>query len=353
MERQTIFEPNFKKIHNIFLVFAVFLVISVLFYLAFFTDGIKQAKAGVSQNISGWAWGDNFGWISFNCTDTDTCGSVNYGVNTAINGDMSGYAWSDNVGWMTFNESDLAGCPSGACKAKLSGNNLQGWARALSYGDGWDGWVSLNGPGYGIVLNGNNFEGFAWDASDISGQAIGSGWINFNPSFGGVTVTPTTVPSVDLTANPTSVAVGENSTISWTSANATSCEASVGWSGSKALSGSEIVGPHTSDTVYRITCNNALSSASDDTTVFVSSLSSTYQCSDSIDNDGDVKIDAADPGCYDTGEYDPIDDDETDTLPQCSNFFDDDGDGLIDYPNEPGCSSANDNKELNITFEEF
>src|SRR3989339_401868 len=110
MKGQTIFEPNFKKIHNILLVFVVFLVISALFYSAFFTDGIKQAKAGVSQNISGWAWGDNFGWI------------------------------------------------------------------------------------------------------------------NFNPSFGGVTVTPTTVPSVDLTANPTSVAVGENSTISWTSANATSCE---------------------------------------------------------------------------------------------------------------------------------
>ena len=107
MKGQTIFEPNFKKIHNIFLVFAVFLVISVLFYSAFFTDGIKQAKAGVSQNISGWAWGDNFGWISFNCTDTDTCGSVNYGVNTAINGDMSGYAWSDNIGWISFNSSDL------------------------------------------------------------------------------------------------------------------------------------------------------------------------------------------------------------------------------------------------------
>ncbi|PIT96798.1 hypothetical protein COT82_01255 [Candidatus Campbellbacteria bacterium CG10_big_fil_rev_8_21_14_0_10_35_52] len=351
MKRQTIFEPNFKKIHNIFFIFAVFLAISVLFYSTFFTDGIKQAKAGISQNVSGWAWGDNFGWISFNCTDTDICGSVDYGVNTAIDGDMSGYAWSDNAGWITFNESDLVNCPSGACKAKLAGNNLQGWARALSYGDGWDGWISLNGLGYGITLNGNNLEEFAWDSSDINGQAIGHGWINFNPSFGGVIVTPDTAIAVDLNANPTTVASGDNSTLSWTSENAISCVASVGWSGSKALSGSEVVGPHTSDTVYRITCNNALSSANDDATVFVSSL--TYQCSDGIDNDGDGKIDVADPGCYDTGAYDPTDDNETDTLSQCSNFFDDDGDGLIDYPNDPGCSGASDSKEFNIIFEEF
>ena len=85
--------------------------------------------------------------------------------------------------------------------------------------------------------------------------------------------------------------------------------------------------------------------------MFVSSA--TYQCSDGIDNDGNGKIDAADPGCYDTGAFDPSDDNETDTLSQCSNFFDDDTDGLIDYPNDPGCSSASDNKELNITFEEF
>jgi uncharacterized repeat protein (TIGR01451 family) len=32
-------------------------------------------------------------------------------------------------------------------------------------------------------------------------------------------------------------------------------------------------------------------------------------------------------------------------LPQCSDGIDNDGDGLIDFPNDPGCSSANDNDE--------
>ena len=37
----------------------------------------------------------------------------------------------------------------------------------------------------------------------------------------------------------------------------------------------------------------------------------------------------------------------TQAYPQCSNNKDDDGDGLIDYSNDPGCSSASDNDEYN------
>ena len=41
--------------------------------------------------------------------------------------------------------------------------------------------------------------------------------------------------------------------------------------------------------------------------------------------------------------YDPIID-----TPNCNNTFDDDGDGFADYPDDPGCSSANDATELEI-----
>jgi len=34
------------------------------------------------------------------------------------------------------------------------------------------------------------------------------------------------------------------------------------------------------------------------------------QCNDNVDNDGDGLIDEDDPGCYDSGIYDPLDDDE-------------------------------------------
>ena len=64
------------------------------------------------------------------------------------------------------------------------------------------------------------------------------------------------------------------------------------------------------------------------------------QCGDGVDNDGDGKIDfPADPGCSSA-----TDDNETDP-PACSDGIDNDGDGKIDFPADPGCSSAADTDE--------
>ena len=71
----------------------------------------------------------------------------------------------------------------------------------------------------------------------------------------------------------------------------------------------------------------------------------TYQCSDSIDNDGDGLIDfPSDPGCAS-----PTDNSELNFTPtyQCSDGADNDGDGLTDFPSDPGCSSTFDNDEFN------
>ncbi len=60
-------------------------------------------------------------------------------------------------------------------------------------------------------------------------------------------------------------------------------------------------------------------------------------CADGNDNDGDGAIDyPADPGCTSAD-----DSDETDP-PQCSDGKDNDGDGLIDFPDDKGCESASD-----------
>lgn len=74
-----------------------------------------------------------------------------------------------------------------------------------------------------------------------------------------------------------------------------------------------------------------------------------FQCSDGIDNDSDQLIDDLDPGCYDTGQYDPTDNDENDTLPECSDNFDNDSDGEIDFPQDDGCTDAADNDETDMT----
>ena len=78
------------------------------------------------------------------------------------------------------------------------------------------------------------------------------------------------------------------------------------------------------------------------------------QCSDGVDNDGDGRIDFPnDPGC--TGPTDDSEaggDDGGDTDPggdrgdaECEDGRDNDGDGRVDFPDDPGCSSRSDDSE--------
>jgi hypothetical protein len=155
------------------------LITIFLLIFSFLISG--KTIAGTEHNVEGWAWSENVGWISFNCLNQNSCGTVNYGVNlnpsTKI---FSGYAWSENVGWITFNESQLSGCPQAPCRAWLgSDNKVYGWARALANGGGWDGWISLrnDSKNYGVWLDTSTFpqefRGFAWSDMVI-------GWISFN-----------------------------------------------------------------------------------------------------------------------------------------------------------------------------
>lgn len=137
--------------------------------------------------MTGWAWSDNIGWISFSCVNDGTCGTTsNYGFSVAADGAISGYAWSDNVGWISANTADVSGCPSSPCAPVISVSNgtISGWLKALSNGGGWDGWVSLSGSGYGPTLGTNGtFSGYAW-GSDVVG------WVDF--SYATTTYAPCT-----------------------------------------------------------------------------------------------------------------------------------------------------------------
>lgn len=66
-------------------------------------------------------------------------------------------------------------------------------------------------------------------------------------------VTP--APTVSISASPQTVASGAQSTISWTSTNATSCSASGAWSGSVATSGTYATPSLTADSTYTLTCS--------------------------------------------------------------------------------------------------
>ena len=77
-----------------------------------YTDSCSSVSYKVSSdangNLSGWAWSESFGWLSFSSsTDGST---VDYGVTVATTttanyqaGEFDGYAWSENIGWISFN----------------------------------------------------------------------------------------------------------------------------------------------------------------------------------------------------------------------------------------------------------
>jgi len=163
----------------------IFIFVFVIFF------GVAGfAQAGLEHNVSGYAWSENIGWISFNSESDGS--AVNYGVNVDINnGKISGYAWSENIGWISFEKNDVKTCPDGTdCQARVDVSQLgssdvviEGWARALAHGDGWDGWIRFDhGQTEEVYLNSSGvLNGWAWGDEVV-------GWISFFGSGYGATI---------------------------------------------------------------------------------------------------------------------------------------------------------------------
>ena len=173
------------------------LSIAIVYFEFSSRQEIKITNASLSDNVSGYAWSSNVGWVSFNCTnETPSCSGTNYGVNIdPTTGYFSGYAWSSNVGWISFNET---GAPdysfntscntAGSCSASnnctacynQTDNKVYGWAKILTIGA--NGWIKFNGTwqnGVSIDPTSGNFSGWAWNGND---DVSGIGWVSFNCS---------------------------------------------------------------------------------------------------------------------------------------------------------------------------
>ncbi len=61
--------------------------------------------------------------------------------------------------------------------------------------------------------------------------------------------------SITLSANPSNVVQGGTTTLQWTSQNANTCTATLGWSGSQPLSGSFVAGPLNQTTSFELSCD--------------------------------------------------------------------------------------------------
>lgn len=149
-----------------------------------------------------------------------------------------------------------------------------------------------------ISAGGNSL--LSWDVSNATSCTASGGWSGstttaFNASSyvypqttttynlsctgaGGTTDKSVTVsvsasqppPTVTINANPSSISAGNYSYLLWNSTNATSCTASGGWSGNKALNSGEYVYP-TTTTTYYLSCTGAGGTTVQSTTVTVDS----------------------------------------------------------------------------------
>ncbi|MBI2640654.1 MAG: hypothetical protein HYW91_02050 [Candidatus Sungbacteria bacterium] len=267
--------------NNIILTASILILLVISFL---YINGQNSLAAG-SDNVSGWAWSENVGWVSFNNTNQGS--TTSYGVKVANNGNISGYAWSENVGWVSFNES--SGCPSSPCAPRMNRGTgeISGWARACAgtvngncsgatRSDGWDGWIHLKGTNYGVIASGCNWDGYAW-GSDVMG------WVHFKGTNYGVVGT-----GDGCTAPPEPQPTGSSCTQN-PDCQSNICQNNVCVSGSGGGCASN------SQCQTGLLCLNGVCTV-------------TPQCQDGIDNDNDGKTDyPADGGCVSSTDNDEKD----------------------------------------------
>ncbi len=138
----------------------------------------------------------------------------------------------------------------------------------------------------GTALDLSAFSGFADGAKDFNGttrtgthrgayegDGTNSGWklaLAVKATVGG-----TPAPSISMSADPTQVSLQGSTTLQWTATDATSCTASDGWSGPKAVSATETVGPLAATKTFTMTCTGAGGSAVKSATVTVAAAAPT------------------------------------------------------------------------------
>lgn len=112
--------------------------------------------------------------------------------------------------------------------------------------------------------------GYLYDAFNNLRNRTGAGPLSYaydaSNRLSSITVPP--LPTLTLSASPTTITSGSSTTLTWSSTNTFGCTASGGWSGSKAVSGSQGVAP-TSTSTYALSCTGPGGSVSQQVSVTV------------------------------------------------------------------------------------
>ena len=237
--------------------------------------------AGNGGNLSGYAWNNVTGWISFD--DTSGCpgsGACKAKINNGSH-EVTGWARACSVfqsgcsgglrsdaerggwdGWISLNCSNTNSC--GTSNYKVTVDELTGcWNGYAWGGDVVVGWIKMSGtsPDYGV------------------GDRVTCPEAGGNPAAANA-------PDVDLKVNggdgPIAVSPGDGVTLSWTvsGGTATSCTASNDWSGNKSTSGgSQQVNNITSEKTFTLTCTGPGGTDQDTVGVTLAGSINNIECS--------------------------------------------------------------------------
>jgi hypothetical protein len=99
----------------------------------------------LGNNLTGWLWAENIGWVSLSCENTGSCAAADYGVQNDGIGNLTGYAWSENAGWISFSCANTASCDVADYGVEI---NLE---TGKFTGQGWGeniGWINFDYAGF-------------------------------------------------------------------------------------------------------------------------------------------------------------------------------------------------------------
>jgi hypothetical protein len=113
-------------------------------------------------SLSGWAWNDAIGWISFDSVTATSSYSYQVTVDVA-SGDFSGWAWNDIIGWISFNCSNTGTC--GASNYKVSAS----WRSVASSGTLDSSIFDTQIPG-GVAFNSVMWQGYKPAGTNVKFQ---------------------------------------------------------------------------------------------------------------------------------------------------------------------------------------
>lgn len=244
------------------------------------TDGAIQDSVAVIDDLSGLLQDVELSLLRATLTDS-TPESVRGLVGEALNSEVLAtlQGMPSRVASMDTSELDQIGVsavdpmPDTGADAPADAGGESGGAGSGSTSDVESGTESVSDPGADPMVEAGGETGGAGSGStsdvesgieSVSDPGADPVAETNNSGDGSVSPDPEPVsvpaPVVQLNVSEISPLQGASVTLSWSSSDATACEASGGWSGEVSLNGQQTVGPVSGAATYTLTCSNSTGS---------------------------------------------------------------------------------------------